>query len=50
MNGKLLENRNLQVSEAATVVIGGNLAAGMYNVTVMQGDKLKTMKVIKTIR
>jgi hypothetical protein len=50
MNGKLLENRNLQVSEAATVVIGGNLAAGMYHVTVMQGDNLKTMKMIKTIR
>jgi uncharacterized protein YegP (UPF0339 family) len=50
MNGKLLENRNLQASEAATVVIGGNLAAGMYHVTVMQGDNLKTMKMIKTIR
>jgi len=50
MNGKLLENRNLQASEAATVVIGGNLAAGMYHVTVMQGDNVKTMKMIKTIR
>jgi len=48
MNGKLLENRNLQASEAATVVIGGNLAAGMYHVTVMQGDHVKTMKMIKT--
>jgi hypothetical protein len=47
MLGKLIENKNVEVSEMENLVIGANYNSGVYNVIVSQGDNTKTLRVIK---
>lgn len=45
--GKLIENRNVEVSEITNLEIGVNYPSGIYNVIVSQEDKTQTVRVIK---
>jgi hypothetical protein len=47
MTGRLLETRNVPVSEMETVQIGNRYPAGVYNVIVSQGENVRTLRVIK---
>ena len=47
MIGRLLEKHQENVSEINTLEIGSNYPAGVYNVVVTQGKKVKTLRVIK---
>lgn len=47
MLGKLVEDRNVMVSDMETLEIGNNYNAGVYNVIVSQGENLKTIRAIK---
>jgi len=45
--GKLVEIRNLPVSEIGAQEVGTDYPTGVYNITVSQGTKVKTLRVIK---
>ncbi|RZJ34546.1 MAG: T9SS type A sorting domain-containing protein [Flavobacterium sp.] len=47
MTGRLLESREVAVSDAETLAIGERYPSGVYNVIVTQGDEAKTLRVIK---
>jgi hypothetical protein len=47
MTGRLLETRNVKVSEMESLKVGDNYPSGVYNVIVSQGDTVKTLRVIK---
>ena len=47
MLGKLIENKNVEVSEMENLVIGANYTSGVYNVIVSQGENTQTVRVIK---
>jgi hypothetical protein len=47
MIGRALEVQNATVSELSTKEIGTNYPSGVYNVVVSQGDKVKSVRMIK---
>jgi len=47
MIGRALEVQNATVSELSTKEIGTNYPSGVYNVVVSQGDKLRSVRMIK---
>lgn len=47
MVGRLVEQRNANVSELVTTQIGNNYQTGVYNVIVSQGSNVKSLRVIK---
>jgi hypothetical protein len=47
MTGRLLETRNVKVSEVESLQVGDRYPSGVYNVIVTQGENVKTLRVIK---
>jgi hypothetical protein len=47
MIGKLVDQREVSPTDAATLEIGDRFPSGVYNVIVTQGDNTKTLRVIK---
>jgi hypothetical protein len=47
MIGRQLEVRKASVSELSVLEIGRNYPAGVYNLVVSQGDKVKSIRMIK---
>ena len=47
MIGRLIDQRDVQVSNLETSPIGDNYPSGVYNVVVTQGDEVKTVRVVK---
>ena len=47
MIGKLIENRSVEANAINTMQLGGNYQAGIYNVSVSQGEKVQNIRVIK---
>jgi hypothetical protein len=47
MTGRLLETREVKVSEIESLHVGDRYPSGVYNVIVTQGDNVKTLRVIK---
>ncbi|GEP52134.1 hypothetical protein FNO01nite_28060 [Flavobacterium noncentrifugens] len=47
MLGKLIESREVEVSDLEGQKVGARYAAGVYNVIVTQGTNVKTLRVIK---
>jgi len=47
MLGKLIESREVEVSDLEGQKVGARYAAGVYNVIVTQGANVKTLRVIK---
>lgn len=45
--GKLIDNQEIDISELKTVSLGDNYNSGIYNVVIFDGDKVKTVRVIK---
>ena len=47
MIGRQIEVRKGKVSELTSQVIGSNYPIGVYNVTVLQGDSVKSIRIVK---
>jgi hypothetical protein len=47
MVGRLIEQRDVNVSDMETTTIGNNYPSGVYNVVVGQEDNLQTVRVVK---
>ncbi len=47
MLGKLIENKTAEVSDIESVTIGSNYPAGIYNVTISQGESTQFIRIIK---
>ena len=47
MLGKLIESREVKVSEMISEKVGAQYPSGVYNVVVTQGEIVKTLRVIK---
>jgi hypothetical protein len=47
MTGRLLEVRNVEVTEMESQEIGARYPSGVYNVIVTQGADVKTLRVVK---
>jgi len=47
MIGKLVESKEISVSELGTQELGSRYPSGVYNVIVSQGENAKTLRVIK---
>jgi hypothetical protein len=47
MLGRVLEVQKATVSELSTKEIGTNYPSGVYNVVVSQGDKVRSVRMIK---
>ncbi|KAB1154044.1 YDG domain-containing protein [Flavobacterium luteum] len=47
MIGRQLEVRKSSVSELSVLEIGGNYPSGVYNLVVSQGDKVKSIRMVK---
>ena len=47
MIGRLIDQRDVEVSNLETSPIGDNYPSGVYNVVVTQGDEVKTVRVVK---
>jgi hypothetical protein len=47
MTGRLLEVRNLEVTEMEAQQIGDSYPSGVYNVIISQGNDVKTLRVVK---
>ena len=47
MIGKLIETREVRLSEASGLQVGDRYPSGVYNVVVTQGEQTKTVRVIK---
>ncbi|MEI7509701.1 MAG: T9SS type A sorting domain-containing protein, partial [Flavobacterium sp.] len=47
MIGKLVDQREVSPTDAATLEIGDRFPSGVYNVIITQGDNTKTLRVIK---
>jgi hypothetical protein len=47
MMGKLLEVREVTVTDIETQKLGDRYPSGVYNINVTQGDTVKTLRVIK---
>ena len=49
MTGKLVETMKVESAQLPTLKLGGNLAAGVYNLIVTQGGTVKTIRVVKNV-
>lgn len=49
MTGKLVETMKVESAQLPALKLGGNLAAGVYNLIVTQGGTVKTMRVVKNV-
>ena len=47
MLGKVVETRTFEAVETETQQFGSNLAAGVYNIVVTQGENVKSLRIIK---
>jgi hypothetical protein len=47
MVGRLIEQHTAQVNELETMTIGDRYPSGVYNVTVTQGEEVRTLRVVK---
>jgi hypothetical protein len=47
MIGRLIDSRQINVTEAENAAFGTNYPAGVYNVLVSQGENVKTLRVVK---
>jgi len=47
MMGKVVAHYECAANEARSVAIGTDYPVGMYNVVVIQGDEVKTVRVMK---
>jgi Carbohydrate binding domain/Putative metal-binding motif/Secretion system C-terminal sorting domain len=47
MLGKLVENRTVDTAVINEVEIGSNFTAGVYNVIIIQGNEIKSLRIIK---
>ena len=47
MTGRLLETREVEVSQMETLEVGDRYPSGVYNVIVSQGDAVRTLRVVK---
>ena len=47
MIGRLVDQREVKVSDLGTSPIGDNYPSGVYNVIVTQGDEVRTVRVVK---
>jgi hypothetical protein len=47
MVGRLIEQRNVNVSDMETITIGDKYPTGVYNVVVSQEDSVQTVRVVK---
>lgn len=47
MTGRMLEQKDVPVTDMQTLQVGERYPAGVYNVIVTQGDQAKTLRVIK---
>lgn len=47
MLGKLVENKNIDLSSVSELQMGANYPSGVYNVIISQGQEVKTLRVIK---
>lgn len=47
MTGRLLETREVKVSDIESLQVGDRYPSGVYNVIVTQGENVKTLRVIK---
>jgi hypothetical protein len=47
MTGRLLETRDVKVTEIESLQVGDRYPSGVYNVIVSQGENVKTLRVIK---
>lgn len=47
MIGRLIDSRQISISDVETSEIGSNYPAGIYNVLVSQGENVKTLRIIK---
>jgi hypothetical protein len=47
MVGRLIEQKSAQVNELETMTIGDRYPSGVYNVTVTQGEEVRTVRVVK---
>ncbi|OYQ37242.1 hypothetical protein CHU92_08615 [Flavobacterium cyanobacteriorum] len=49
MAGKLVDRLDIEAAQLPGLKLGGNLAAGVYNLIVTQGETVKTLRVIKNV-
>ena len=47
MIGKLVERRNISLTELGSQEVGSRYLSGVYNIVVTQGENVKTLRVIK---
>ena len=47
MVGRMLEQREISVSDIETTTIGERYPSGVYNVVVAQGEDVQTVRVVK---
>jgi len=47
MIGRLVEQREVRVSDLETTTIGNRYPSGVYNVVVSQEDNVQTVRVVK---
>jgi hypothetical protein len=47
MIGKLIEVRQVNVSDMDNMEVGSNYPSGVYNMVITQGENLKTLRIIK---
>jgi hypothetical protein len=47
MIGRVVEQRDVRVSDMESTTIGNNYPSGVYNVVVSQGDSVQTVRVVK---
>ncbi|MGC4041173.1 MAG: YDG domain-containing protein [Flavobacterium sp.] len=47
MIGRMIEQKDVKVSDMESTTIGNNYPSGVYNVVVSQGDNIETVRVVK---
>ena len=47
MIGKLVERRNISLTELGSQEVGSKFTSGVYNIVITQGENVKTLRVIK---
>jgi hypothetical protein len=49
MAGKLVDKIDVEAAQLPELKLGGNLAAGVYNLVVTQGGTVKTLRIVKNV-
>jgi hypothetical protein len=47
MTGRLIEQKELNLKDVSEFTLGDNYPSGIYNIIVIQGDEMKTTRIIK---